>query len=701
MYAARPRRRTIASSTPPETVIEGPGEGPERTVPPAQRPGDDGWGLWSRMAIGAVAMAAVAIAGVGSLHLLHHGEVLPGVTVAGVDVGGLSPTDARAALMPVAQARGNDTVTLTFQDAEAEVAPDRVGFAMDLDATVDAAMDAGRDGSLLSSVGRDVSSLWSETQVEAVYTLDETALEDRVDELATALEVAPSPGAIDADHRTLEVRVVAPEAGVTIDRETAAAEIRAALRAPGSESIEVPAVPVPAEVALAEVEAVAEQARQALEAPVTVTANDHEVTLTPTEIAPMLELEQRDPPGPGVEVQLAARTDAVAAAFAAHTDEFRVDPVDASFNLPREPPVTFDDQTATTWSPVPVDVRVLPSTPGSQFDAELASAQLGELFRGGQRSAELRLGDLEAEFTTADARAFDITHLLGTFTTYHACCQTRVSNIQRLADMVDGATVPAGEQFSINEISGIRTCAKGFAPAGMILNGEIVDVCGGGVSQFGTTTFNAAFFAGVPIDAYKAHSFYISRYPMGREATLNYPSPDLDVKFTNDTGNGLLVKTSYTGTSITVSVYGNSDVETVRSTLSDRFDWRPFGTEVRENKALPPGGERVVQSGAAGFTVTVDRIISYTDGSTEERTFRTVYVPRRRIIERNSDPAPPPEPQPSPSEGADQPQDGSTSPEGGQTDDGSSGDGSQQGADEPSGDGSGGEQPGDGGADGR
>jgi uncharacterized membrane protein YgcG len=188
----------------------------------------------------------------------------------------------------------------------------------------------------------------------------------------------------------------------------------------------------------------------------------------------------------------------------------------------------------------------------------------------------------------------------------------------------------------------------------MILRGEIVDDCGGGVSQFGTTTVNAIFFAGLEPDAHQPHSFYISRYPMGREATLNYPSPDIDVSFTNDTGNGILIRTSYDDTSITVTFYGSNDVEQVRAIHGDPSNPKPYSTEYRENKSLRPGTSRTLQSGRNGFSIRVTREIVYEDSETETDDWSNVYVPERRIIERNTStppPAPPPEePSPQPQE---------------------------------------------------
>lgn len=591
-----------------------------------------------------------------------HGDILPGVTVAGTDLGG-AEEDARAQLEVLDETRRTDPVTVVVGDESFTLDPGSVGYRIDIDATLDAARLPGRDGGFLATSWDHVAALWRDVDLEPVEVLDEQALAAWVASVGAEVNDEPFPGALHIDPATLAVSTEAPGPGQQVDEDEIAASVREALSTAGPETLGFEPVPVPARIEPAAVEAVAAQARGALNEPLRLTANDATLTLEPSQLASMMLLREVSE-GDTWTVELAVEAAAVEAAVGGRASEFEREPVSASFDLPREPPATLDDQDDTSWTPVPVDARIVPSQPGETFDAGLAATQISELLQQGTTTAPLRLRPVEPEFTTADGEAFGITHLIGTFTTYHACCQSRVTNIQLLADMVDGTTVAPGEQFSVNQISGERTCGKGFRAAGMILNGELVDVCGGGTSQFGTTTFNAAFFAGLPIDQYKAHSWYISRYPMGREATLNYPSPDIDVRFTNTTDAGILVRTSYTGTSITVSLYGDNGEVTVRAIHGSPTNYRGFGTRTRENKALPPGASRVVQSGAQGFDVTVVRVLEQPDGTEEREEFFTRYTPIVKIVEQNSDPAPPPpdedppddgEPEPPPEEGGDEP----------------------------------------------
>jgi hypothetical protein len=102
-----------------------------------------------------------------------------------------------------------------------------------------------------------------------------------------------------------------------------------------------------------------------------------------------------------------------------------------------------------------------------------------------------------------------------------------VTNIQRGAEIIDGTIVGPGERFSLNDVLGRRTIERGFVEAPQIYAGRLEDAVGGGVSQIATTTYNAAFFAGVQIVTHQPHEFYISRYPMGREATVSWGGPEL------------------------------------------------------------------------------------------------------------------------------------------------------------------------------
>lgn len=189
---------------------------------------------------------------------------------------------------------------------------------------------------------------------------------------------------------------------------------------------------------------------------------------------------------------------------------------------------------------------------------------------------------------------------VGEFTTPHRCCQARVTNIQLMADIVRGIYLLPGQSVSLNEFVGPRTREKGFVAAGAIRSGRMTDEVGGGVSQFATTIFNAAYFAGLDFDTYRSHSIYFSRYPYGREATISNPTPDLAIN--NNTDYPVLIWTSYTDRSITVTMYSTKNI--VVEELGQRVSRRNRCTHVE-----------------------TDRQRTYRDGTVVVDTFEANYRP--------------------------------------------------------------------------
>lgn len=582
--------------------------------------------------VGAISIAALVgllLTALAVLWFVQRDRALPNTTVAGIEVSRLTADEVRDVLDPVATARRQTSVVLSFEDDTYTLDPADVGYQLDLDATVQAALGRGREG-LPGDVVVRIRSFREVEDLPLQETYDHAALVAWVDDLADQIDREVSPGRVEPDPDTLEVHVELPHGSAEVRREETVELVAGLLTSDGDRAVDLPVDTEPQRVPDDDVLEVAAQVEQSLAGPLVLHGGDASLTLEPGDLARLIDVVER-PQGEGATVELVVAPESVGEVVGDAGERFATEPVNARYILSRTPPVRFDLQGSTSFSPVAAAADIEPGQPGTRFSPELAATQLTELLRAGSREAELRLETIEPELSTERAEQLRPTHLLGTFTTYHAAGQARVVNIQRLADEIDGALVLPGEQFSINGISGRRTCERGYQPAGTIIDGELVDTCGGGTSQFGTTTFNAAFFAGVQLDQWKAHSWYISRYPMGREATLNYP--ELDVKFTNTTDAAIVVKTTYTSSSITVSLFGQPIAERVEARLGSPFNHRGFSTERRSTSELCRGQERVMQSGAGGFSVEVERIVERRNGANNSQTIRTVYVPQTRIVE--------------------------------------------------------------------
>lgn len=245
------------------------------------------------------------------------------------------------------------------------------------------------------------------------------------------------------------------------------------------------------------------------------------------------------------------------------------------------------------------------SEKGWRFDPDALIALLEDPPPADQRVRDLPVDPIEPEVSDQDLAGLTAPQPLGSFTTFYNPGEARNVNIQRFAELVNGTIVGPGETLELNELVGERTAEKGFVPAGAISEGEFVDQVGGGVSQFATTFFNAAYFAGADLLEHQPHSYYISRYPVGREATINFPTVNLRIG--NPSDQAFVIGTRSTEDSITVSIAG-APIAQVSGDISEPTN--QVSGRLRD-----------------GFDVTVTRTRTFPDGTTDSDSFFHRYQP--------------------------------------------------------------------------
>ncbi len=473
--------------------------------------------------------------------LVSSGEIPRNTVVAGVDIGGLTPAAAADALERDLAPRVVADHTVVAADVEATLSPATAGIELDVDGTVDAAAEQP-----LNPWTRIVT-LFSDRSIDPEITGDETALAAQIETIAAQVDRAPVDATIVLENTTPSL--VEPADGRVLDREGAAEAITGALASGGD-----PATPIDLPVDVSPVRVDTEEAQRvldetvtpALAAPVTVTSADG-ATSAEVPVAAIAAGLTFTPQDDG-ELVVAIDPAALQAALGDGLGVFGTPAEDARFEVSGGA------------------VSVVASVDGTGVDPQLLSDQLlGVLTDPAPRTVTAELGPVPADFTTEEANALGITEEISSFTTNFTSTASG-TNIRVVAEEVDGALVLPGETFSLNTFTGPRGTAQGYVPANVISGGEISTAVGGGISQFATTMFNAVFFAGLEDVYHKPHSFYISRYPAGREATV-YEGV-IDLVWTNDTDTGVFVDTNW--------VHGRDHGDLLRdAALRDRVDQQP------------------------------------------------------------------------------------------------------------------------------
>ncbi|MET0965418.1 MAG: VanW family protein [Nakamurella sp.] len=574
-------------------VVDEPGATPAE-VPPS-RFGGRSAGWVAAVAAGAV---LVVLALVYLVDLLGtSGELERNTTIAGVEVGGMTPDQAANALNAQAVPAYAEQVTVDVHGVPTSIDPAAAGLTPDVSATIEKA------GVRSANPFVRLTSFFSSPELPLAVQVNDVALNSFLGGLAAQTDLAPVEGEVVIDGTA--VRTVDPVIGRNLQVPEAATAVAAAWASGGPTALNdlvLPVAATPVRASSEGVQAAAAQASSILSAPLKITGAGAVIEVPVTGIAAATTVAPDDADGFTVAVDAAAlrspMMDAINATQAA--------PADARISIENDAPV------------------ITPSEPGRTVDLAATDALIGPALLAPQREAAIVYTLAEPSLTTEKAQALGITEVIGEFTTGGFAAASG-ENIRVVAEKVNGAIVQPGATFGLNEFTGTRGRAEGYVEAAIIQEGALSTAVGGGISQFATTLYNAAYFAGMGDVTHTPHSFYISRYPPGREATVF--DGEIELAFSNDYPTGVLIQTVWTDSDITVRLWGTKHVQ-VESETTDRFDFTSPQVVVR-----PYGTSCSPSSGSSGFSVVNTRIIKDLAGAELRREdFTTVYNGQQNVV---------------------------------------------------------------------
>lgn len=564
-------------------------------------------GWW--IGIGAAAFVILAVLGVYLVDLFAtRGEIERGTRIAGVDVGGLTPAQATAALERELGPRFRQPVTVTVHGAEVTLDPQQAGLTADIDGAVAAA--GTRSGSPIERF----SSFSRTVDVPLTVRVDGDALTTWAQQVADRTDVTAVDGSVERTGTT--VRTVDPVVGRSLQVAPAVGQIADAWRDGGPAALTGLALPATTEkvrVSAAGVAAATKEAETVLAGPLTVRTAAGTLTIPRSAVAAAVVIAPDKQDGFTVTVDSAALRKVIEARAEA-TQTVAKDAVIG--NAAGRPTVT-------------------PGVTGRTVDWDATEKAVPKALMSGTRVWAIVYDTQQPAVSTADAKALGLDEVIGEFTT-GGFAYASGQNIKVTAEKVQGALVLPGKTFSLNGFTGPRTEAEGYIPAGVIQDGAISTAVGGGISQFATTLYNASYFAGMGDVTHQPHSFYISRYPMGREATVF--DGQIDLAFSNDYDTAVMIQTIWTESDITVRIWGTKHVQ-IESATTDPFDYSAAPT-----RTIPYGQSCSASDGSQGFSVVNTRIIKDLKGKELRREkFTTAYNGQQHVI------CEPPPPTPTPS----------------------------------------------------
>jgi vancomycin resistance protein YoaR len=527
------------------------------------------------------ALAALAAMVLGLAFAGSPSRLADGVQIAGVDVGGRTPRQARAFLDRRAKALASVPVVFRVGSRTWRLEPRRLGIRVDWRAAVDAVRRQGEGFGPLRGFRR-LDLRFFGADVAPPTEVYDAALQYKLNEISAAVNSPHREAAIVL--RGLAPQITPSRTGHVLDRQAAASTIVRALASLKREPVGLPVRVDRPKVTADDLTVAEAQVKTAVSASLKLTLGTTRWNLRPARIARILLLPadgRRDlrVGGPGATNWFKA--------LARRVDK---EPADAD------------------WAISSSGIRVIPDRPGYMLDVPRSAAVVlrAALVTAPElRQAKLVVERAEADRTTAEAKAMNISGLVASYQTFYGGEPNRIHNVQLVSHLVDKHVIAPGETFSFNGTTGARTADKGFREAPVIINGELQTGLGGGICQVSTTVFNAAYEAGLPIVSRTNHALYISHYPQGRDATVNYP--DLDLKFRNDTGHWLLLRTWVGSSSLTVALYGTPVHRRVVSETMPLVVTGPAPTKRVRDPALFEDEKEVEESGQPSRSTSVRR----------------------------------------------------------------------------------------------
>jgi vancomycin resistance protein YoaR len=557
--------------------------------------------------IAAVAVVA-AVAGllIGFVFAGSPDRIAAGVRVAGVGVGGLTQAQAAAKLERRAEAVASVPVVFTAAGRSWPLRPVNLGVEVDWEAAVKIALHEGGGPAPFRGFRRIGVRVFGADVAPPTQVFDRTL----------TYELARIAEKVDHPHRDaaivlrgLQPVVVGGATGNVLNREEAGRTIVRALAGFHRGAVALPVRVDPPTVRSADLTATAAQVRTALARPVRMRLAAASWWLPQRQLASLLQL-----PHDGT-------TKVTIGGYGAKRYFARLG---RGINQPA--------RNATFSVFESGRVAIVPSRAGRVISVEPTQRNiLAAALSPAARNAQVVVTQQAPERTTAQAKAMGITTRVSRYETFYGGDPNRIHNVQLVAHLVDRKLIAPGATFSFNQTTGARTADKGFREAPVIINGELTTGLGGGVCQVSTTVFNAAYEAGLKIAERTNHALYISHYPQGRDATVNYP--DVDLKFVNDTGAWLLLRTFVGSSSLVVDFYGSPIHRRVESETRPLEVTGGAPIERIPDPTLFEGVTVVEESGEPSRSTSVRRLVYTSSGALlYDNTWYSSYRGEKRVV---------------------------------------------------------------------
>ena len=562
-----------------------------------------------------------------AFNLMNVGRILPGVSVAGINLSTVPRTEALDRLEKDFVYLEEGNIVLSYKEGSWSFTPAELGLSLDAEASIEAAYSFGRSIVPWTQIEQQFQSLRSGYDRAPRLVYDGMVAHAALEEIAAQINQQTIEAELSIEG--LNVQVKPGQVGLELETENVLNFLSAQLLRLQDEELSLPVSEFPPRIV--DVSAQATIANEILSQPLIISPggnypnNPEAWVFQPDQLASFLSIERIDN-NDGAEYVIGLDRQIMTAFLLGLAPELIEEPENAHF--------IFNDETRQLE-------LIQAESVGRRLEVEASIEHINQQLAQGIHSVELQYDyNLPAVLGDATADSLGITELVVEQTSFfYGSSAARIQNIQTAAARFHGLLVPPGATFSMVENIGDISLDSGFAEALIIYGDRTIKGVGGGVCQVSTTLFRTAFFGGFPVVERNPHAYRVYYYEFNQAGSINPQmvgldatvySPIVDFKFQNDSEHWLLMETYVDpgARTITWKFYSTSDGRTV--------EWQNTGVQnvveapetiYEENEELDKGEVKQVDWEAEGADVTVTRVVYQNGDVLFEDSFTTHYRP--------------------------------------------------------------------------
>ncbi|MCL5411266.1 MAG: VanW family protein [Patescibacteria group bacterium] len=565
-------------------------------------------------------------------HLAYLNKIYPGVKVGNLHLGNLTLEEANRLLQSQVSSFQAQSLTLSYNGKNKTLPLSTLEVTYDASATAQLSFNLGRGKNPLLNFEDKWQSFTQGVNFEAIYSLNDEALEKTVRDLAKEVDNPPVDASIKISVEKVEISPA--KTGVLLDRSEAKEKIKQAISSLSSTAVSLsvrPANPITTEDNALKAR---EETEKILSHPLTLRYQDKAWALGKEQLSSFLSFStQKEEITPAFRFSIGGKNFEIKSIYAADSRGGGDVKAILKVNLNQEKIKETVSNIAKEINQEPVDAKFkfengkvtvfVPHKVGRELDETAAVEKITTTLEDGQEEVDLPVNIKNPTVTNENVSNFNIKELLGRGTSKFAhSIPSRVYNVGLAASRINGALIAPGETFSMYKTIGEVDGSTGYQEAYVISNGRTKLDYGGGVCQVSTTLFRAVLNSGLPVVERYPHAYRVGYYEQdmspGVDASVFFPSSDF--KFKNDTPGYILIQAipDLANYSLTFEIYGTfdgrksevgnfwlgnqvppppalyQDDPTLPKGTTKQIDWAAWGADASFTRAVTRNGEVII-----------------------------------------------------------------------------------------------------------